>query len=164
MRIERAFSKEYIMELYLNQIYLGHYSYGVAAAALNYFNKALDELTVAESAFLAALPKGPNNYDPDKRYDEAVARSRAGVQNFIPAFRVDSRRQQNGVARRPIAVDGLTQFNQAAQKIVRRAVHVFPLDEKRRPKHRTPFLFPFYSGAFSRFKTLVINQFFQRLP
>lgn len=74
VRIERAFSKEYIMELYLNQIYLGHYSYGVAAAALNYFNKALDELTVAESAFLAALPKGPNNYDPDKRYDEAVAR------------------------------------------------------------------------------------------
>ena len=74
IRIERAFSKEYIMELYLNQIYLGHYSYGVAAAALNYFNKALDELTVAESAFLAALPKGPNNYDPEKHYDEAVAR------------------------------------------------------------------------------------------
>lgn len=74
IRIERAFSKEYIMELYLNQIYLGHYSYGVAAAALNYFNKSLDELTVAETAFLAALPKGPNNYDPEKRYDEAVAR------------------------------------------------------------------------------------------
>ncbi len=74
IRIERAFTKEYIMELYLNQIYLGHYSYGVAAAALNYFDKSLDELTIAEDAFLAALPKGPNNYDPDKRYDEAVAR------------------------------------------------------------------------------------------
>ena len=74
IRIERAFTKEYIMELYLNQIYLGHYSYGVAAAGLNYFNKSLDELTIAEDAFLAALPKGPNNYDPDKRYDEAVAR------------------------------------------------------------------------------------------
>lgn len=74
IRIERAFSKEYIMELYLNQIYLGHYSYGVAAAALNYFNKSLDELTVDEMAFLAALPKGPNNYDPTKRYDEAVGR------------------------------------------------------------------------------------------
>jgi len=74
IRIERAFSKEYIAELYLNQIYLGHYSYGVAAAALNYFNKSLDELTIAESAFLAALPKGPNNYDPNKRYDEAVTR------------------------------------------------------------------------------------------
>lgn len=74
IRIERAFSKEYIAELYLNQIYLGHYSYGVAAAALNYFNKSLDELTIAESAFLAALPKGPNNYDPNKRYDEAIKR------------------------------------------------------------------------------------------
>ena len=74
IRIERAFSKEYIMELYLNQIYLGHYSYGVAAAALNYFNKSLDELTIAESAFLAALPKGPNNYNPETRYDEAIAR------------------------------------------------------------------------------------------
>ncbi|MBR4127444.1 MAG: penicillin-binding protein 1A [Alphaproteobacteria bacterium] len=74
IRIERAFSKEYIAELYLNQIYLGHYSYGIAAAALNYFNKSLDELTIAECAFLAALPKGPNNYDPNKRYDEAIAR------------------------------------------------------------------------------------------
>ena len=73
-RIERAFSKEYIMELYLNQIYLGYSSYGVAAAALNYFNKSLDELTVAEAAFLAALPKGPNNYDPVKHHDEAIGR------------------------------------------------------------------------------------------
>lgn len=74
VRIEHAFSKEYILELYLNQIYLGHYAYGVAAAALNYFDKSLNELTTAECAFLAALPKGPNNYDPDKRYDEAVKR------------------------------------------------------------------------------------------
>ncbi len=73
-RIERAFSKEYIMELYLNQIYLGYSSYGVAAAALNYFNKSLDELTIAETAFLAALPKGPNNYDPVKHHDEAIGR------------------------------------------------------------------------------------------
>ena len=73
-RIERAFSKQYILELYLNQIYLGHYSYGVAAAALNYFNKSVDELTLGETAFLAALPKGPNNYDPDKHPKEAVAR------------------------------------------------------------------------------------------
>ena len=86
IRIERAFSKEYIMELYLNQIYMGHYSYGVAAAALNYFNKSLDELTIAECAFLAALPKGPNNYDPEKRYDAAVER-----RNWVL-----SRMQENG--------------------------------------------------------------------
>ena len=63
-RIERAFTKDRILELYLNQIYLGFGSYGVAAAALNYFNKSLDELSIAEAAFLAALPKAPNNYNP----------------------------------------------------------------------------------------------------
>jgi penicillin-binding protein 1A len=63
-RIERALEKDRILELYLNEIYLGFGSYGVAAAALNYFNKSLDTLTLAESAFLAALPKAPNNYNP----------------------------------------------------------------------------------------------------
>ena len=63
-RIERALDKERILELYLNEIYLGFGSYGVAAAALNYFNKSLDSLTLAEAAFLAALPKAPNNYNP----------------------------------------------------------------------------------------------------
>lgn len=62
-RIEQAFSKDHILELYLNEIYLGQGSYGVAAAALNYFNKGLDELTLAETAYLAALPKAPNNYN-----------------------------------------------------------------------------------------------------
>ncbi|MEX2451448.1 MAG: penicillin-binding protein 1A [Rhodospirillales bacterium] len=73
-RMERAFSKERILELYLNEIYLGFGSYGVAAAALNYFNKSLDELTVAEVAFLAALPKAPNNYNPIKQPDAARGR------------------------------------------------------------------------------------------
>ncbi|MCH7930900.1 MAG: penicillin-binding protein 1A [Proteobacteria bacterium] len=73
-RIERAFSKQRILELYLNEIYLGMGSYGVAAAALNYFNKSLDALTVAETAFLAALPKAPNNYHPVRNAKAAVAR------------------------------------------------------------------------------------------
>jgi penicillin-binding protein 1A len=64
VRIEQAFTKEHILELYLNEIYLGYGSYGVSAAAMNYFNKSLDELTVAEAAFLAGLPKAPNNYNP----------------------------------------------------------------------------------------------------
>ncbi len=63
-RIERAFTKNRILELYLNEIYLGFGSYGVAAAALNYFNKSMDDLTIAEAALLAALPKAPNNYNP----------------------------------------------------------------------------------------------------
>ncbi|HET8728642.1 MAG TPA: penicillin-binding protein 1A, partial [Alphaproteobacteria bacterium] len=73
-RIEQAFTKDQILELYLNQIYLGRGSYGVAAAALNYFNKPLADLTLAEAAYLAALPKAPNNYHPVYQYDAAVAR------------------------------------------------------------------------------------------
>ena len=73
-RIERAFTKDQILELYLNEIYLGFGSYGVAAAALNYFDKPLDELTLAETAFLAALPKAPNNYHPVRNRKAATAR------------------------------------------------------------------------------------------
>lgn len=67
VRMEKAFSKQHILELYLNEIYLGFGSYGVAAAALNYFDKSLDELTLAEAAFLAGLPKAPNNYHPIRK-------------------------------------------------------------------------------------------------
>ncbi|MBL6932418.1 MAG: penicillin-binding protein 1A [Rhodospirillales bacterium] len=73
-RIERAFTKDRILELYLNEIYLGYGSYGVAAAALNYFNKPLDQLTIEEVAYLAALPKAPNNYHPVRSHDAAVIR------------------------------------------------------------------------------------------
>ena len=74
LRIERALSKDRILELYLNQIYLGKRSYGVAAAALNYFDKSLDSLTIAEAAYLAALAKGPSNYHPIRRYNAAITR------------------------------------------------------------------------------------------
>jgi penicillin-binding protein 1A len=63
-RIERAMDKDRILELYLNQIYLGNRAFGVGAAALNYFDKPLDQLTLGEATFLAVLPKGPGNYDP----------------------------------------------------------------------------------------------------
>jgi penicillin-binding protein 1A len=74
IRMERTFKKEQILELYLNEIYLGMNSYGVAAAALNYFGKELADLTVEEAAYLAALPKGPNNYHPFKKTKEAIER------------------------------------------------------------------------------------------
>ncbi len=74
IRIEQNLSKERILELYLNEIYLGLGSYGVAAAAQTYFNKPLDKLTIAEAAFLAALPKAPNNLNPFKYPDAARAR------------------------------------------------------------------------------------------
>lgn len=73
-RMDRIYSKDRILELYLNEIYLGKRSYGVAAAALNYFNKSLDELSIAEAAFLAGLPKGPANYDPEENYERAKER------------------------------------------------------------------------------------------
>ncbi len=74
MRIETTFSKDKILELYLNEIYLGMGSYGVAAAALDYFNKSVHELTIAEAAYLAALPKAPNNYHPFRHPDRAIER------------------------------------------------------------------------------------------
>jgi len=73
-RIERAFTKDHILELYLNEIYLGMGNYGVAAAGLNYFNRALDDLSVAEAAYLAALPKAPNNYHPIRHPQAAKER------------------------------------------------------------------------------------------
>ncbi|MBT4219542.1 MAG: penicillin-binding protein, partial [Rhodospirillaceae bacterium] len=73
-RIERAISKERILELYLNEIYLGFGAYGVAAAALTYFDKPLDQLSLEETAFLAALPKAPNNYHPIRRPQAAKIR------------------------------------------------------------------------------------------
>jgi penicillin-binding protein 1A len=73
-RIERALTKDRILELYLNEIYLGLGSYGVAAAALNYFDRSLDELSIAEAAYIAGLPKAPNNYHPTRRPRAAVIR------------------------------------------------------------------------------------------
>jgi len=74
MRIEKAYSKDRILELYLNEIYLGRGAYGIAAAALTYFDKAVNELTLEEMAYLAALPKGPSNYDPFKHTERALDR------------------------------------------------------------------------------------------
>ena len=74
IRISKVYSKDRILELYLNEIYLGGSSYGVTAAALNYFNKPLDELTIEEAALLAAMPKAPSSLDPKRHYDRAKTR------------------------------------------------------------------------------------------
>ena len=74
IRIENILSKEQILELYLNDIYLGFGSYGVATASMNYFNKSLNELSLIEVAFLASLPKAPNNYNPITKYSNAIER------------------------------------------------------------------------------------------
>src|SRR6201990_1325020 len=83
LKIERTYSKEKILELYLNEIYLGVGAYGVAAASLLYFDKSVHELTIAEAAYLAALPKGPNNYNPFRKRDEAIARRNYVIDRMV---------------------------------------------------------------------------------
>lgn len=79
IRMTQAFSKDKILELYLNQIFLGNRSYGVASASLNYFNKSLDELTIDESALLASLPKAPAKLDPTRNDQDDVIERRNWV-------------------------------------------------------------------------------------
>ncbi len=81
-RIERALSKERILELYLNQIYLGEGSYGIASASLRYFDKPIGELDYSESALLAALPKAPSKYNPYKNKELATYRRNLVIKNL----------------------------------------------------------------------------------
>ena len=104
IRIESAYSKEEILELYLNEIYLGLSNYGVAAAALNYFNKSVHELTIAEVAYLAALPKEPSSLNPFRDHDRAVERrnyviGRMEEDGYITA------KQANEARAEPLAVN-----------------------------------------------------------
>lgn len=104
VRIERALSKSKILELYLNEIYFGASNYGIAAAALNYFDKPLNQLSVAETAYLAALPKAPNNYHPIRNKEAALARrnwviGRMYEENLITADQARSTIQEDIVLR-----------------------------------------------------------------
>jgi penicillin-binding protein 1A len=83
LRIEQAYSKDRIFELYLNEIYLGLGSYGVAAAALTYFDKPVNQLTIAEAAYLAALPKAPENYNPFRNKERAQERRNWVVDRLV---------------------------------------------------------------------------------
>jgi len=81
-RIERAYTKERILELYLNQIYLGQGTYGIAAASLEYFDKSIKELTYSDTALLAALPKAPSKYNPYRYPKVAEYRRNLVLQNL----------------------------------------------------------------------------------
>jgi penicillin-binding protein 1A len=102
-RIEQTYSKDKILELYLNEIFFGLNSYGIAGAALTYFDKSVTELTIAESAYLAALPKGPNNYHPYRREAAAIERrnwvvDRMAENGYItPADAAEAKQQPLGV-------------------------------------------------------------------
>merc|ERR1711880_15876 len=82
-RIERALTKERILELYLNQIYLGSGAYGVAAASLEYFDKSIRDLNYSEAALLAALPKAPSRYNPYRDIEVAKFRRNLVLKNLF---------------------------------------------------------------------------------
>ncbi|CAN7323924.1 penicillin-binding protein 1A [Rhizobium sp. LjRoot254] len=82
-RIEQAYSKDRILELYLNEIFFGLNSYGLASASLTYFNKPVTELTIGEAAYLAALPKAPSNYNPFRHHDAAMERRNWVVDRMV---------------------------------------------------------------------------------
>ncbi len=134
MRIERTLSKERILELYLNEIYLGNGAYGVAEAAQTYFGKALDDLTPAEAAFLAALPKGPNNYNPQRFPDAARQRRDWVLDRMVETHALTAEQAQEAknqpltpaVAGRSNMVAGADYF---AAEVRRRLVDRFGADQ-----------------------------------
>ena len=113
-RLEQAFDgdqterKNRILELYLNQIFLGQRAYGVAAAALNYFDKPLSELTIAEAAYLAALPKAPNNYHPVRQNERAVARRNWVISRMVENGYITAEEGAAAQAEPLVAVDRLS--------------------------------------------------------
>ena len=133
VRIDQSMPKEHVLELYLNEIYLGLQSHGVAAAAQAYFNKGLDELTLPEAAFLAVLPKAPNNYNPF-RFPDAARTRRNWVLDRMAEDRAITPEQaaaakatpiQPSAFRRPEVVTGSEWF---AEEVRRQVVEQFGAD------------------------------------
>ena len=93
-RLEKVLSKDRILEIYLNEIFLGNRSYGVGAAALNYFNKSLDELTIGEAAYLAALPKAPNSYNPVRDHEAALVRRNWVIERMHTNGRINNEEKE----------------------------------------------------------------------
>src|SRR6202030_1687790 len=91
IKIEQAYPKEKILELYLNEIYLGFGAYGVAAASLLYFDKSVHELTVAEASYLAALPKAPSSLHPFRQRERAIERRNYVIERLVENGYINSR-------------------------------------------------------------------------
>ncbi|HWI86042.1 MAG TPA: PBP1A family penicillin-binding protein [Sphingomonas sp.] len=115
IRIENAMSKPQILELYLNQIFLGRNAYGVEAAARAYFGKGVTELTLPEIAYLATLPKAPANYDPDRHADRALER-RAYVLREMLANGYITRAQEQEATAAPLGTIARSDARREAEK------------------------------------------------
>lgn len=132
-RIEHAFSKRKILELYLNEIYLGLGSYGVAAASLSYFGKSLHGLSLEEAAYLAALPKAPNRYHPTKHTKRSLTRRNWVIGRMLVNGYVSEAQAAEAQAK-PLAVElrpfgeAVVEFDQAAvfaEEVRRRVVETY---------------------------------------
>src|SRR6195952_1476738 len=104
-RIEQAYSKDKILELYLNEIYFGLNAYGIAGAPLTYFDKPVTDLTIAETAYMASLPKGPANYNPFRHADAAIARRNWVVDRMVENGYV-SQADGEDAKKQPLGVTG----------------------------------------------------------
>ncbi|WP_337270866.1 penicillin-binding protein 1A [Oryzifoliimicrobium ureilyticus] len=123
-RIEQAYSKDKILELYLNEIFFGLNSYGIASAALTYFDKPVTELSIAECAYLASLPKGPANYNPFRHPDAALERRNWVIDRMVENGYVsaedgaDAKKQPLGVTSRSNgpSLQGSSYFAEAVRR------------------------------------------------
>ncbi len=112
-KVEEKLSKQEILERYLNQIYFGHGYYGVKSAALGYFHKNLNQLTLKEAAILTGLPKAPSNYDPTKNYEGSMQRSNAIINRMHYLGWIDDAKHQAALNEQPkVYTDGVV-FNKA---------------------------------------------------
>ncbi|MGE0830322.1 MAG: penicillin-binding protein 1A [Hyphomonadaceae bacterium] len=132
VRVEQALDKDRILELYLNEIYLGNRAYGVAAASLNYFNKSLDDLTLGEIAFLAGLPKGPNSYNPrtSEGMERAIARrdyviGRMLEERYITAEEAEAARAERLQVRDRLSGDSFVAAQHFVEEVRRQALEQF---------------------------------------
>ena len=132
-RIERAYSKERIMELYLNQIYLGEGTYGVAAASLEYFDKAVSDLSYEESALLAALPKAPSKYNPYKSIKKAKKRRNIVLKNLYDNLYINKTTYENLIKKEIVTrkrkIELLEEANFYSEEVRRVVNDIYGYDE-----------------------------------
>ncbi|MFC4601085.1 transglycosylase domain-containing protein [Cohnella hongkongensis] len=133
-RLEQTFDKEEILELYLNQIYYGHGAYGAEAAARLYFGKSAKELTVAESALLAGIPKGPRYYSPHLNPKSSRARSRKVLHAMLDTGQITKlqadRALRDNVAVRPLPQEEERAAPYFAEYVKKVAVEQLGIDER----------------------------------
>jgi penicillin-binding protein 1A len=130
LKLERTFSKEHIMALYLNQIYLGARAFGVGSASLMYFNKPVSELSLSEMAYLAALPKAPNNYNPQKNMEGAISRRNWVISRMLKEKMITQEEADLALAEPLIINDDFTaqqadDFQYFSEEVRRRMMNIF---------------------------------------